>query len=530
MTAPVQAMFWQIWRGWRWGLLGGGAYLLLAAALAHVLPDMLRRSPMSEAFLPDLGVQLALPCILIAIHLAAVFSLTGADLKERGYWRTMFVLPVTTHTLVVWPMIWGTLALACGWIFITNFILRPTGQSAPQVWPIAALAAGLTLMQAHSWLPLAQPWLSIVIAVPSLLLLSMIVVLVAIIGVPEPIAAGIFLSLLPLTYVACLRSVAAARRGDVFDWQLWNRLMAWAAARKKAGQPFASAARAQLWFECRCFAWLMPLAIAMVFPFLVALVVLQARNQTVSGTPLAIMLFMPALLAIMVGVQLGSPSFPFIATRPVSSSFLVRSKFAMALVSTLLAYIPVLLILPVPLLWPNFSDSVLQAARVVGAPKAATILILTVVLPLLITWKGMTESMWLGLTGRAWLGNVFAVGMGTLIGGGTLVAVWIAFYPAVQALLLSLVPWLVGSLLALKLILAMWVAARLVHLRLVSGTKVGLMIGGWGLIVTVLCLLIIWLVPGNLLPFRDAIAGIVLLVPFSRLAGAPLALDWNRHR
>jgi hypothetical protein len=56
------------------------------------------------------------------------------------------------------------------------------------------------------------------------------------------------------------------------------------------------------------------------------------------------------------------------------------------------------------------------------------------------------------------------------------------------------------------------------------------MIAGWGLIVTAICLLIVWLVPGSRLPVRDLIAGVVLLVPFSRLAGAPLALDWNRHR
>jgi hypothetical protein len=28
----------------------------------------------------------------------------------------------------------------------------------------------------------------------------------------------------------------------------------------------------------------------------------------------------------------------------------------------------------------------------------------------------------------------------------------------------------------------------------------------------------------------DILGGIVLLVPFSRLAGAPLAVEWNRHR
>ena len=365
-----------------------------------------------------------------------------------------------------------------------------------------------------------------------MLLLAMIVVLVAIFQVPEPIAVGIFLSLLPLTYAACLRSVAAARRGDVFDWQLWNRLMAWAAATKNGGAS---------------------LCIGRASPALVRVPLLCVVNaagnrdglpvfggagratkretRQPAGRPWRSCCFMPALLATVVGVQLGSPSFPFVATRPVSSvgpgAEQVRDGAGEHAARPIF---PCCSSCRCRYCAPSFSDSALQAARAAGAPKAATILLLTVVLPPLITWKGMAESMWLGLTGRTWLSNAFAFGMGTLIGGGTLVAVWIAFYPAVQALLLSLVPWLIGFLLAVKLVLAMWVAARLVHLRLVSGTKVGLMIGGWGLIVTALCLLIVWLVPGNLLSVRDAIAGVVLLVPFSRLAGAPLALDWNRHR
>src|SRR5438067_47896 len=120
MMTPVQAMLWQIWRGWRWGLLLGGAYMLVAAIVARLLPGILHRSPMSAAFLPNAGVELALPCAFIVIHLAAVFSLTGADVKEKGYWKTMFVLPVRTRTLVAWPMIWGSLAVGALWVFVAG--------------------------------------------------------------------------------------------------------------------------------------------------------------------------------------------------------------------------------------------------------------------------------------------------------------------------------------------------------------------------------------------------------------------------
>jgi hypothetical protein len=525
-------MFWQIWHGWRWGLACGAAYLLLAAWLAHWLPEFLSRTPMGEAFLPNLGKQLSLPCAFIVIHLAAVFLLTGADLKERGYWKTMFVLPVRTRTLVAWPMLWGSLALGCVWLFVAAFILRPTGYAPPLVWPLAAAAAGLTLLQAVSWMPLAQQWLQVVIAVPAAFAFAVLVVLTAMLQVSEPVATCIFLGLLPFTFAAGLGVVAAARRGDVFDWQLWNRLVAWAASKRKAAsQPFASAARAQLWFECRSYAWLLPLSIAMLLPFLIVLAVLEARNDgRLAGTPLAILVLMPALIATVVGFQLGVPALPFVGTRPVSSTALVRSKFEMALVSTLLAYLPILLIVAVLFLWPRLLNSALQASGEAGVLKATAILLVALVLPPLLTWKGIAEGLWFGLTGRTWLTNAFGFGVTALIGGGTLFGVWVAFYPAVQAWLWSLLPWLVGCLLALKAIIAIGVAAALVQSRLMSGTRVIMILGAWSMIVFALCLLALWLIPGSLLSARDAIAGVVLLVPFSRLAGAPLALDWNRHR
>jgi hypothetical protein len=532
MTTPVQAMFWQVWRAWRWGLSGSVAYLLLAALVARLLPDILRRTTGGEAFLPHLGTQLALPSIFIAVHLAAVFSLTGGDLKERGYWKTMFVLPVQTRTLVAWPMLWGSLAVAGVWLFLALFVLWPTGNPVPLVWPIAALAAGLTLMQAHSWMPVTPYWLSIVLAIPSLLSVAMIVALVAIFQVPEPIAVAIFLGLLPLTYAACMHSVALARRGEAFDWRAWHRFMAWVASvRKPAEHPFTSAAQAQLWFECRSFAWLLPLAIGMLLPFFTLVMVLEFRQDSgAAAKPLGTLLLMPALLAAMFGFQCGHASFPFLATRPISSSALVRSKFEMALVSTLVAYLPILLLVLVFFARPSYFHAALEAARHVGVSKAMTVLLLVLALPPLLTWKGLVEGLWIGLTGRAWMGNVFAFAIAVIFGCVTLSGLWIAFHPEWHAWLWSLAPWLVGLLLAAKLILAVWVLIALVRWRLVRLTTAGMMVGGWSLIILALCLTGVWLIPSEHVPLRSLLAGAILAIPFSRLAAAPLALDWNRHR
>jgi hypothetical protein len=41
---------------------------------------------------------------------------------------------------------------------------------------------------------------------------------------------------------------------------------------------------------------------------------------------------------------------------------------------------------------------------------------------------------------------------------------------------------------------------------------------------------LVWLIPSNYLPLYSAALGVVLFLPLARLAAAPLALAWNRHR
>jgi hypothetical protein len=531
MMTPTQAMFWQIWRGWRWGLLGGGAYMLVAAVVAQVLPGYLRRTPGGEHFLPNAAAQLALPCAFLVIHLAAAFSLTGGDLKERGYWRTMFVRPVRTPSLVAWPMLWGSLALAGIWLFVSLLIVRPMGHSVPLVWPIAAAAAGLTMLQALSWLPLEQTWLRIVIAVPLLAIVGTGAALAAVFQVPEPIATAAFAALLPLHYGAALRGVAAARRGDAFDWRLWNRLVARAAAwRKPAEHPFRSAGRAQFWFECRSHGWFLPLFTALIVA-LILLLPLAGRSDTELPLKLLPMvLLLPVLMATIMGPQVGSASFPFLATRPISTAALVKSKIQMALASTLVAYLPVLAAVLVLFAWPGFRDSVLQAARAAGPSKAAALVLLAGAVPVLLTWKAIVEGLWLGLLGREWLVNMFAFAAAGLIGCATLFGLWLAFHPEVKPLLWSLVPWGIGLVVILKAIVAATVLRGLVGVRLIRATTAGLLLAGWATIVAGWCLLAWWRLPPGIVSPGMVVAAIVLAIPFARVAGAPLALDWNRHR
>jgi len=65
---------------------------------------------------------------------------------------------------------------------------------------------------------------------------------------------------------------------------------------------------------------------------------------------------------------------------------------------------------------------------------------------------------------------------------------------------------------------------------LVSVGGAMLMVVTWFALASVLCGLALYLLPGGYDAPLNTVLGICLFIPFARLAGAPLALEWNRHR
>jgi len=107
---------------------------------------------------------------------------------------------------------------------------------------------------------------------------------------------------------------------------------------------------------------------------------------------------------------------------------------------------------------------------------------------------------------------------------------WIYFHPALHAPARAAVPWLIGLLLFVKALLAISILRGLTRSRLIRRPAAALLLGGWSAVVLGLCLLACLLVPGQAIAWTTLVPSIALLVPFSRLAAAPLALAWNRHR
>jgi hypothetical protein len=103
---------------------------------------------------------------------------------------------------------------------------------------------------------------------------------------------------------------------------------------------------------------------------------------------------------------------------------------------------------------------------------------------------------------------------------------WVYVRPNLHPQLFAAVPWIVGALMALKLGAAVAVIAALVKLGLLQPRIIRNLFVLWlAVAASVFAGMVYFLPPSWLLA-----AGVILSTPFTRLAAAPLALHWNRHR
>jgi hypothetical protein len=148
----------------------------------------------------------------------------------------------------------------------------------------------------------------------------------------------------------------------------------------------------------------------------------------------------------------------------------------------------------------------------------------------LFTWKNMVASLWIALTGRKWVENASNFGFIGVVLVGTGIGLWIFFHPEWHAAAIASVLWILGLLLLVKLVVATCVVSRLISSGLTTAGVATLMVTMWLATISILCGLALYLLPGGYSAPANIVSGIALFVPFSRIAGAPLALEWNRHR
>lgn len=558
MRSPAFAMAWEFGRRLRLGLIALAVYALVVAVVMFV--RFLLGQPVVLQASGDMAALVVVPVTTMFMFLLGVFSYGfDSDLmaRESIYPARMLTLPVTTRALAGWPMFFGVSAMIV--LFLTaglflrweevgglvRFRLQPWGVDVPLTWPTLLAAVFLAWTQALMWVPYGLRGLRPIVTVLWLITLDAAVFAAVEYKVPEGRLIGFLAPQLPLAYAAAGLALARARRGDVPDWRLRpHRFSRAADALRRGRPPFSSAARAQLWYEWRLHGWALPMWVGLLLPFEVALLfAARAEPEAMTLYALLLILLTPPLMAGFVAATVSAPDRsgpdsyglpPFIATRPLTGAQLIAAKLRATLLSTLAAWLLVLLALPLGLAGSGglklVTDRVDAGIEAFGMARVIAFMLLGLLGLMASTWKRLVNSLFIDLTGRDWL-----VKASVLLALAFLVVIWpigerIHGDPELRLTLLDNLPWILGALVCLKISVAGWMAARLYDGRLLSERALVTGAAVWVGAVLVLDAVLEWFWATPHVASYFLLLLSILGVPLARLSAAPLAVVWNRHR
>lgn len=543
MRSAAAAIAWEFRQRHRWALIAAVTYVVLVAGYWLLFVETgatIRLDP------PDgLAAFGVVPLSIAFFYILAVFSFgLAGDLAARQsiYPARMFALPVPTSALALWPMLYGSVAMALLWLTGWTFA-RWWRIELPLVWPGLLCVAFLVWTQVFTWKAYRFRGLRVIVTVAWLIALDVIVIVAIELKVRQPVLIAFLAPQWPLAYAAACLVLSRARRGDVPNWGFIRRRDRAATGATRTLEVFRSPARAQAWFEWRQHGWTLPMLVGLVAPFELLMLFLPGNNvPSIVLTTLIVVLLTPPFLAGFAAAAVSktnpfvrdSPGVaPFIATRPVTSAAMIAAKLEMTIWSTLVTWLLLLVIVPVALIWSGTQSIVIDRAiairDAIGMPRAIVLAALVFGALLASTWKHLVQNLCIGLTGRDWLikGSVFV----------SLLAVILVF-PAVRlftrghgfALLWDWFQLVLVVLVGLKMMGAAWLAIRLGASGVLADRT---LIGGaacWVVTVFALFGVFVWFADTRMIPHYVFLLIAILQVPLVRLSAAPLALAWNRHR
>jgi hypothetical protein len=544
MRSAAAAVAWQFRRQHRWGLIALIGYLFVLATIKLVILERGQRVQLdTESF----AFVVIVPVTATFMYLLSVFSFGfSGDLAARQsmYPARIFTLPVTTDALAGWPMLYGTAAAAVLWFATRLLALWPSDVDVPVLWPALLAASLVAWTQALTWMPYPVRGLRVIASVLWLAAIDAVVMLALELKTSEPVMLAILAPHVPFAYLLARSAVARARRGDLPDWRpRFASAGQTADARFRERDHFPSPERAQVWFEWRQYGRSLPWLVAILLPFELALLFAFSDTPELIFEVLLLVLFTPPFMAVFVaataaksGVTIsdGYGVTPFIATRPLTNGALIAAKMKAMTRSTLAAWMLVLVATPLALRFSGAAPVMIERAHrfveVMGVPRASAILLLGAAALLASTWKQLVQSLYIGMSGREWIvkGSVFAAL--AFLAVVLPLAVWTSRNRQAMAVLFNNFALIAAVLVGLKLSAAVCIAMRLHDKKLLSDRT--LVIGAlcWDVAVFALYGLLVWIVPLALLGNYALVLIAILEVPLARLAAAPLALAWNRHR
>jgi len=543
LHSPALAIAWEFRQRHRWGVVAIAALFLALSVIR--LAVFVQGLPIDFDSAESFALVVVGPITVTFTYFLAVFTFgLEGDLAARQsmYPARMFTRPVATASLAGWPMLYGAAAAAILWIVTRLVALWPSSIHVPTIWPGILAVAHLAWTQALTWMPYGLPGLRVFVVILWLTVIDIIVLLALHFDVSESVMAAILVPLIPLAWPVARFAVARARRGDVPDWRGSFRWRAGLAGAFRRRAHFRSPSSAQAWFEWRRNGWSLPVWVAILLPLELLLLWVAGPSKVLVAEILLGVCFTPVIMATFAAVTVSRSSpnagasyslSPFIAARPLTNAQLIAAKLKMTVLTTALAWLLVLLAIPLGLQlsgeMPLVVEQSRQLAEVVGTPRAVVFLLLVVAGFVASTWKQLVQSLYIGLTGREWLikGSVFVIAT-VLFCLGPIVE-WIVETRRVGRVW-SALPAILAVLVGIKMCAAAWVVARLYRGRLVRDGTLVIAAVCWCVAVLWLYALLAWLVSGPLVPRYFLLLVAILAVPLARVSAAPLALAWNRHR
>jgi hypothetical protein len=541
--SPAAAIAWEFRQRHRWGLVALVVYLTVLAAVKLVILG--HNAPIDFDSAATFAFVFVVPFSAYFTYFIAVFTFGfDGDLAARQsmYPARMFTRPVSSAALAGWPMLFGAVVSVFLWIATRLLALWPSSLEVPVVWPGFLAVVLLAWAQALTWMPYALPGARLIAVILWLTAIDVIVILAIHFRVSEPLMIAFLLPQIPLAYLVARYGVARARRGDIPDW---SGAFTWLARLSGGSGPrrqFSSAAGAQAWFEWRLSGKSLPVWVAIILPFDLLLFWVAGSSTGMLIELLVGVFLIPIIIATFAAATVSKPSVnvsdsyglpPFMATRPLTDAQLVAAKLKTALTSTALAWLLIIVAVPIALEWsgemPLAVENARRFAQVVGAPRAVVFLLLVVAAFIAATWKQLVQTLYIGLTGRAWLikGSIFATLTFLFFIGP--IAEWIIDTGRLGKLW-STLPLIFTLLVCVKMSAAAWIATSLYRYRLLSDRVLVAGAACWCVAVFALYGVLVWMLDTPHIPHYLLLLLAILATPLARLSAAPLALAWNRHR
>jgi hypothetical protein len=549
-----------IWLGTTYHLWLQSRRPMLIIAPALVAATIIRTLWPHAQWLPFAGVISGSLVLFAWAMLVGVFTYGGGDLgaPDSAFPRYILTFPARSRTLVVVPMLWGILITALIWIVLAKLIINPmfldqTG--SPHVgllWPAMMLAAILAWLQATSWTPFWLPYLRVGAALAAVITLVSVGVGGIKLGVSEQNLIVFYLIAIIVAYPLAIRGVERTRHGDGLRAP-WNSDLSTATSpAAPLRRPFASPLMAQLWLEVR-----RNIAAVPAFSTLLALTFFIVNIMTRHPRPLpigggvevpAIVLFLaltlgaPLWAAGMHGPMLGKSDAwlkpleisSFIATRPLATSQLLAAKLLAAAVAAISACAIALLITALASLVPDRMSNGQSLASFAAAHLTKRLVVMSIVailVWLLITWRQMSQAIYISAFGRPWLSQTLPL-VGVLqlcayIGVGT----WAAQNERVRQILLPAIPWILGALIAIKLLLIARILFYSRYTNLLSSRSTHIIALGYALMIALTFAFLTWAFPASgMRPRLMLLAFAAMIPPGARTFAALPAMHANRHR